>query len=94
MKTLFLHVKEEYFFQIRSGEKKFEFRQKTLHWQHRLVGQKYDFVEIAWGYPRKEDDTRRVRFPWNGYLEKTIIHPHFGENPVDVYAIILAYNQK
>lgn len=39
------------------------------------------------GYPRRDDHDRRLVLPWQGYTIKTITHPHFGPNPVTVYAI-------
>jgi len=38
-------------------------------------------------YPKKTDTSRRAEFPWRGCQLKTITHPHFGPDPVKVYAI-------
>lgn len=60
----------------------------TPHWCRRLEGQVYDQIEVAWGYPLKEDVTRRIRFKWRGFLRNVrLTHPHFGATPVHVFAI-------
>ncbi|MGB3349768.1 MAG: ASCH domain-containing protein [Brucella anthropi] len=85
-------VKLEYFEAIKSGEKTEEYRKRTPYWEKRLFGNglepiPFDFVEITHGYPKADDMSRRLILPWRGLVEKTITHPHFGQNPVDVYAI-------
>ena len=35
-----------------------------------------------------------MEFEWRGYKKKKILHKHFGENPVKVYAIKLNKNIK
>ncbi|MBI9683624.1 ASCH domain-containing protein, partial [Escherichia coli] len=42
---------------------------------------------ITKGYPKREDFSRRIDVPYNGYEIKTITHPHFGDKPVKVFAI-------
>ncbi|WP_367619200.1 hypothetical protein [Comamonas sp.] len=37
--------------------------------------------------PARDDFARRLSRPWRGYTIKTITHPHFGESPVQVFAI-------
>lgn len=87
MTTLYLSVKGEYFHQIKAGTKPWEYRLCTPYWAKRLVGRSYDRVEIAWGYPKADDSERRVSCPWQGYEIQTITHPHFGPDPVTVFAI-------
>lgn len=86
MKTLTLHVKREYFEQMRDGTKTEEFRLCTLYWKKRLE-QYYDNIVICCGYPRNDDLEKRITRPWRGSIIKTITHKHFGNEPVAVYAI-------
>lgn len=87
MKTLILPVKRIYFEQIASGEKQEEFRLANAYWAKRLEGKQYSRVIVTLGYPHKDDSDRRLEFPWRGFARKTITHPHFGLDAVDVYAI-------
>jgi len=86
---LTLHVKAQYFYAIKMGNKNEEYRLCTPYWQKRLDGKEYAEVEICQGYPSKHDKSRRITFPWQGYEVKEITHPHFGDTPVTVYAIKL-----
>ncbi|VVE47130.1 ASCH domain-containing protein [Pandoraea anhela] len=87
MRTLTIPVKGIYFDQIKAGTKSFEYRLRTGYWVKRLVGQQYDRVVLTRGYPKANDLARRIELPWRGYIEKTIKHPHFGSEPVPVFAI-------
>ncbi|AQH05659.1 RNA-binding protein (plasmid) [Burkholderia sp. KK1] len=87
MKTLRLHVKAVYFDQIDSGEKGDEYRLVTPYWRKRLEGKQYDRIEVLNGYPKAGDTSRTRERPWRGYTIKTIEHPHFGAEPVEVFAI-------
>jgi hypothetical protein len=89
MRTLTLHVKSEYFDQIRSGEKTEEFRVANHFWKMRLTEPMvdYDKVVICKGYPSRHDLARRIERPWSGCVLKTIVHKHFGPDPVEVFAI-------
>ncbi|GAB4059095.1 ASCH domain-containing protein [Uliginosibacterium sediminicola] len=87
MSTLYLNLKTEYFQQIKAGTKPEEYRLMTDHWCKRLEGRAYDRIEIANGYPKKDDTENRIERPWRGYEIKTITHPHFGPDPVRVFAI-------
>jgi len=87
MRTLTLNLKGEYFDQIKAGAKTEEYRLCKPFWAKRLEGRQYDQVVILKGYPPKDDITRRLVFPWNGFAVKTITHCHFGSEPVTVYAI-------
>lgn len=86
-KDLILPLKRIYFEQIRSGEKKEEFRLCTPYWEKRLVGRSYDRLVLTLGYPAKDDAERRLVLPWKGFVKRQITHPHFGDMPVDVFAI-------
>jgi hypothetical protein len=87
MTTLFLPLKGEYFDQIKAGTKLEEYRLCTPFWKRRLEGKQFAGIVLTKGYPRRDDDARRLVLPWRGYQIKTITHPHFGNKPVQVYAI-------
>lgn len=87
MKTLTLPLKREYFEAIRDGHKAEEYRLRTPHWCKRLEGQSFDRIVLTLGYPAKADTARRIERPWRGFTVKTITHPHFGPEPVEVFAI-------
>lgn len=87
MAVLHLPLKGVWFDQIVSGEKTHEFRLVTPFWTKRLEGRSYDLIELSRGYPPRGDETRRIRRPWRGFDRRTITHPHFGDEPVEVFAI-------
>ena len=87
MTDLHLPLKGEYFDQIKAGAKPFEYRLQTPYWVNRLVGRQYESVIFMRGYPKKGDTERRLKMPYRGYIERIITHPHFGPEPVKVYAI-------
>lgn len=87
MRTLTLPLKGEYFDAIKAGTKPEEFRLVTPYWRRRLEGQRYDRLELTRGYPKRCDYARRLVLPWKGYRLATITHPHFGPDPVEVFAI-------
>jgi hypothetical protein len=87
--VLTLPLKREYFDQIAAGLKPEEFRLATPFWAKRLVGRSYDQIVLTLGYPKGggvEGQTRLTR-RWRGYSRRTITHPFFGPNPVDVFAL-------
>lgn len=90
MTDLHLALKGEYFDQIKAGTKKEEYRQFTPYWCRRLEGRAYSNIVLTKGYPSRNDHERRLVRPWRGYTIKTIAHPHFGPDPVQVYAIKVA----
>jgi hypothetical protein len=87
---LVLHVKKEYFDQIKSGEKTEEYRPRTIAFVSFLLDKKPDQVIICSGYPKLTDRNRVLLFPWNGCEEKTIVHKEFGPDPIHVVAIKLS----
>lgn len=87
MKTLHLNLKAEYFDQIKVGEKTEEFRLCTPFWTKRLIGARYDNILVKRGYPKNDDKSRVIERPWLGFSVKMITHPHFGDHPVQVFAI-------
>ena len=89
MRTLTLSLKREYFEAIRDGSKVEEFRLCTPYWQQRLKSPfgYYDQIVLTLGYPPRDDESRRLVRPWAGFTIKTITHPHFSPDPVEVFAI-------
>ena len=96
MADLHLALKGEYFDAIKAGTKTEEYRLCTPYWQKRLASPfgrlatpsgRYDRIILTRGYPSRDDAERRLVLPWQGYSIKTITHPHFGPDPVEVYAI-------
>lgn len=86
-RVLHLALKGQYFDEIRNGAKIEEFRLCTPFWAKRLEGRAYDEIQLTRGYPPKSDTERRLSRPWRGWQRKVITHPHFGADPVEVYAI-------
>jgi len=87
--TLTLHLKKEYFNQIVAGEKTEEYRLATPYWAKRLEDRQYKQVVLLCGYPPASDPRKRVVRHWRGCTRKIITHPHFGPDPVEVFAIRL-----
>lgn len=88
-KTLTMALKAVYFDQIKSGEKTAEFRLVTAYWRKRLVNREYEEVVLTCAYPKDggiEGVTRLTR-KWRGFTIQSLTHPHFGPDPVDVFAI-------
>ena len=87
MANLVLNLKKEYFGAIRDGSKEYEYRLMTPYWKSRIEGREYNSLIIRLGYPKAGDSERELCFPYCGYEVQQIVHPHFGDTPVDVYAI-------
>ena len=87
MKVLQLAVNGEYFDAMKSGEKTEEYRLMNPYWGRRIFGRDYDRLVITRGYPKKDDLSKRIDIPYDGYEIKTITHKHFGDAPVKVFAI-------
>lgn len=92
MATLQLAVNGEHFDQMKRGEKKEESRLLNDYWRKRLVNREYDRLIITRGYPRADDADRRIEVPYRGYKLKSITHKHFGNDPVNVFAIKVDIN--
>ena len=86
---LILPLKREYFDAIKGGEKHEEYRLCTPYWEKRLGGGiQYDNVILTLGYPKRDDDSRRIVKPWRGTPgRRAITHVHFGDEPVEVFVI-------
>jgi len=95
MSKLILPLKAEYFDAIRDGTKKEEYRLANAYWTrrlfvtgHRTTGHRsFSSIVLTKGYPKSDDTSRRLELPWRGFTRKTITHPHFGPEPVEVFAI-------
>lgn len=86
MADLVLPLKRQYFEEIRDGLKPEEYRLCNAYWTKRLA-KDFDRVILTLGYPRRDDHARRLVLPYRGFTVKTITHPHFGTEPVQVFAI-------
>lgn len=86
-----LALKAEYFDAIKAGTKTEEYRLANEYWTKRLYvyGKPFEFdgLILTRGYPERGDPERTLKLPWRGFTRKTITHPHFGPDAVDVYAI-------
>ncbi|QBX86402.1 ASCH domain-containing protein [Enterobacter roggenkampii] len=87
MANLQLAVNGEYFDQMKAGEKTEEYRLVTSFWSKRILERNYDRLIITRGYPKRDDASKRIDVPYAGYEVKVITHPHFGPDPVKVFAI-------
>ena len=85
--ALNLPLKREYFEAIRNGSKLEEYRLCTPFWRKRLEGREFDQVVLTLGYPARDNQARRLVRTWRVFTIKTITHPHFGPDPVQVFAI-------
>lgn len=85
--TLYLLLCRKYFEQISAGEKLEEYRKVTPYWITRIQGREFSAITLTSGYPKRDDNTRRMICAWRGYTKKVITHPHFGDKPVMVLAI-------
>lgn len=74
MRKLILHLKGEYFDEIKAGRKPKEYRLVTPYWEKRLVGRTYDGIELARGYPKRGDVENRLTLPWLGYQSLNSTH--------------------
>lgn len=89
--TLTIPVNGIYFDQIKAGTKLEEYRLVTPHWAKRLEGRSYRRIVLTRGYPSRDDHERRLTCVWVGCERKTITHPHFGPDPVEVFAIDVSH---
>lgn len=85
MTILHLHLKGEYFDAIKNGSKTEEYRLVST-WS-RVMSKSFDEIRLYRGYPKSTDLERVLRRKFKGFTVKQIVHPHFGDAPVSVYAI-------
>lgn len=83
---LHLHLKREFFEDIKAGTKPDEFRLASK-WENRIAGKPWEVIHLYLGYPKRGDESRTLRRKWNGFKKVTRTHPHFGTDPVEVLAI-------
>lgn len=88
LKVLRLAVRKEYFYEIKAGIKKEEYRLIKPYWIKRLSN-KYDEVWITCGYPKNCEADKILKFKYNGFYIKKINHKEFGNSEIEVYAIKL-----
>ncbi|SIO72848.1 hypothetical protein SAMN05444172_9335 [Burkholderia sp. GAS332] len=86
-KVLTLRLKAGYFHDIAAGAKPLEYRLATQYWRKRIEGRHYDYVLLTLGYPARSCLDLQMLKPWRGYFERLLVHPHFGVDEVDVFAI-------
>lgn len=84
---LTLPLNGKYFDAIKDGTKLEEYRLVTPFWKRRIKDRWYSNVVLTRGYPKKGDSSKRLTREWRGYVIKEITHPHFGNDPVKVFAI-------
>lgn len=89
MGDLHLHVRAEYFEAIKRGEKTEEYRLYNDYWGAKFLLREMAFDGIVIYNAYKSGEENRLRFPWNGLEIKQLTHPHFGPDPVTVFAIKL-----
>ena len=88
-RRLHLHLRAEYFDQIKASTKKEEYRAYSNFYSRQLLNAPFACIVLYRGYPKGGDSSRIIERPWRGYSEKVITHPHFGPKPTRVYAIIV-----
>lgn len=91
MTDLHLNLKAEYFEAIKAGTKLFEYRLATPRWRKIIEGKTFDRVLFKCGYPPRASTDRIMVRAWAGFEMQTITHPHFGAEPVLVFAICVGY---
>jgi len=84
-KTLHLHLKYEYFDEIKSGAKKEEYREAE-RWEEKLCRNNYTKIRLYRGYSPVSPATI-LDLPYKGFIFKKITHPHFGPDEIAVCAI-------
>ena len=84
MKILHLHVKTEYYNQVKDGTKKEEYRKFKQYWAKRLNSKTYDLIYYYKGYTQE-----KMIFKFNGWRLDMIQHKEFGDKPVLAYRIYL-----
>ncbi len=87
--NLHLAVKKKWFDQIKAGTKILEYRLDNDYWRKRLINRDYDKLIITLGYPKKEDQERRIELEYYGYTMKTVVSEEWNNEPKRVFAIFL-----
>lgn len=84
---LHLHLRFEYFDQIKAGTKTEEFRACTPFNDRLMARRPFAEIRLYRGYPKTGDMENTLVRPWKGFQIRTITHPHFNNQPTRVYAI-------
>ncbi|WP_239056031.1 hypothetical protein [Fusobacterium sp. IOR10] len=88
--NLILNVRKEYFDEVKSGKKKYEYRLFNDYWKKKIWFVDWiDNVIIKLGYPKNIETEKIIKFKYQGYEIETIKHKEFGDKPVKVFAIKL-----
>jgi len=89
MKIIHLHVKREYWQQVKDKKKVKEYRIIKPYWTKRLkkLIPNHDLIYYYKGYPRVRNKGNCMVFRYKGYVEEIIKHKEFGDKPVNVYSI-------
>ena len=82
---LHLHVKTVYFDAVKRGEKTHEYRLVNNYWNKILKDRTYEGIVYYNAY--KPGAENRIEMPWKGCDVDVLQHPHFGPDPVMVWAI-------
>ena len=88
-RVLTLHLKGEYWRQIRNGDKTHEYRLCTPRNCRLLEGKEFDRVNLWLGYPPGEQIDKLLIRGCGGVTRTTITHEHFGPDKVEVFDIKL-----
>ena len=73
LQELHLNLKKEYFEEIKSGEKEFEYREITPYWRKRLTGKTFVRIIIKGGYLTADNALKAMkvgRIAWMGITIK------------------------
>jgi hypothetical protein len=65
---LCLTLHKKYFDKIIQGRKRYEFRQYKPHWQKRIEGKDFKYVQFFNGYSK---DSRSMKIEFKGYKVRT-----------------------
>jgi hypothetical protein len=82
MKDLILILKKRFYNEIKSGEKKWDYRIATPEWKSRLEGKEgeekaFNGILCKMGYPKKGDTEKELRRHWKGFVKMDIEDERF-----------------
>ena len=84
-RILHIHVRKEYFEQVKKGWKLEEYREIKKYWFKKLLDcEPYDLIYYYKGYTKE-----KLIFNYDGFNKKKIKHKEFGNKPTQVFAISL-----
>lgn len=97
-RILHLHVKKEYWEQVRDKLKNKEYRIIKPYWTNKLYHRTLKSYTKTYRYSKRDYDliyyylgytNHKLIFEYNGFARTTIKHKEFGDKPVNVFAIDL-----